>query len=96
MDGKTNLGVVEIELTKISDTTKGIGSTLGSAQTVIDQYKAATTQLKANVEATQRVAPAWMTTITWILSFVLGWLLIAQLGLGMQGLAMLRNQGEVK
>jgi hypothetical protein len=95
-EGKANLGIVEAELNKISKTTQGIGNTLGSAQTVITQYEAATTQLKANVEATQRVAPAWMTTITWILSFVLGWLLIAQLGLGMQGLAMLRNQREVK
>jgi hypothetical protein len=86
---------VETELTKISDTTKGIGSTLGNVKTVIDQYKAVTTQLKTNVEATQRVAPAWMTTITWILSFVLGWLLIAQLGLGAQGLTMLRGRREV-
>jgi hypothetical protein len=96
VDGKTNLGVVEVELNKISETTQGISTTLGSAQTVIDQYKAVTTQLKARVEATQLVAPAWMTTITWILSFVLGWLLIAQLGLGAQGLAMLRGRREVK
>ena len=95
-EGKTNLGVVETELTKISETTQGIGSTLSNAQTVIDQYKAVTTQLKANVVAAQRVAPAWMTTITWILSFVFGWLLIAQLGLGMQGLTMLRDRHEAK
>jgi hypothetical protein len=95
-EGKTNLVVMETELNKISETTKGIDSTLGSAQTIIDQYKAATIQLKANMEATQRAAPAWMTTITWILSFVLGWLLVAQLGLGMQGLTMLRDRREAK
>jgi hypothetical protein len=95
-DGKTNLGVVEVELNKISETTKGISNTLSSAQTVIDQYQAVTTQLKARVEATQLVAPAWMTTITWILSFVLGWLLIVQLGLCAQGLDMLRGRREPK
>ena len=95
-DGKTSLSIVEAELNKISETTQGIGSTLSSAQTVVDQYKADTTQLKANVEATQRAAPAWITTITWILSFVLGWLFIAQLGLGAQGLTMLRGQRETK
>ncbi len=89
-DGKTDLGVVESELTKISETTVGISSTLGSAQTAIDQYKVATAQLKANVEATQRGAAAWITTLAWILSFVLGLLLIAQMGLGAQGLDMLR------
>ena len=95
-DGKTNLGALEVELNKISDTTKGISLTLGSAQTVIDQYKTVTTQLKARVEAIQQVAGTWMTTITWILSFVLGWLLIAQLGLGVQGLNLLRGQREAR
>ena len=96
VDGKTNLGVVEVELNKISETTKGISSTLGGAQTVIDQYKAVAAQLKERVEAAQLVAPAWITTITWILSFILVWLLIAQLGLGAQGLEMLRGHREAK
>jgi hypothetical protein len=96
VDGKTNLGVVEVELNKISETTKGISNALGSAQTVIDQYQTVTTQLKVRVEATRLVAPGWITTITWILSFVLGWLLIAQLGLCAQGLDMLRGRREAK
>ncbi len=95
-EGKTNLGIVETELTKISETTQGISSTLASAQTLITQYEAATTQLKANVEATQRAAPAWMTAAAWILSFVLGWLLIAQLGLGMQGFEMMLGGRKAK
>jgi len=94
--GKTNLGDVEAELTKMSETTRGISSTLSGAQTVIDQYKAVTTQLKNNVESAQRAAPAWITRITWMLSFVLGWLLIAQLGLGEQGFNMLRDRGGKK
>lgn len=92
VDGKTNLGVVEVELNKISETTKGISKALGSAQTVIDHYKTVTTQLKDRVEATQLVASDWITAITWILSFLLGWLLIAQLGLCAQGLEMLRGR----
>ena len=92
VDGKTNLGVVEVELNKISETTKGISKALGSAQTVIVHYKTVTTQLKDRVEATQLVASDWITAITWILSFLLGWLLIAQLGLCAQGLEMLRGR----
>ncbi len=95
-DGKTNLAVMEVELTKISETTQGINSSLGGAQTVIDQYKAVTAQLKANVETAQRAAQTWMMAITWILSFVLVWLLIAQLGLGAQGLDMLRGRREAQ
>ena len=91
-DGKTNLGVLEAELNKISATTQGISLALGEARTVIDQYETITTELKVRVEAIQLVAPAWVTAIAWILSFVLFWLLIAQLGLGMQGFNLLREQ----
>jgi hypothetical protein len=95
-DGKTNLGVMEAELTKISETSQGISSTLGSAQTVIDQYKVVTTQLKASVETAQRGAQTWIMAITWILSFVLGWILIAQLGLGVQGLDLMRGRRDAQ
>jgi hypothetical protein len=94
VSGKTSLGIMDGELTNISETTQGISSTLVNAQTAIDQYKAATTQLKASLETAQHAAPTWILAITWILSFVLGWLLIAQLGLGMQGLDMLRGRGK--
>ena len=96
VDGKANLGVLETELTNISETTQGISSTLGNAQTVIDQYKLVTTQLIANVEAAQRATQTWIMAITCILSFVLGWLLIAQLGLGIQGLDLAKSRPEAK
>ncbi len=91
-DGKTNLGALEAEINKISATTQGISLTLGEARTVIDQYKTITTKLKVRLEAIQLHAPAWVTAITWILSFVFVWLLIAQLGLAMQGFNLLRGQ----
>jgi hypothetical protein len=96
VDGKTNLGIVEAELTKISETTLGINSTLDSAQTVIDQYIAVVTQLKTNVETAQQEAITWITAITWILSFVLGWILISQLGLGIQGLDLVRGSHDTQ
>lgn len=94
-DGKTNLSVVEAELNSISETTKGISTALKDAKTVIEQYKAVTTQIQGKVTAAQLVAPGWVTKITVILSFLLGWLLIAQVGLCVQGLDMLRNRREV-
>jgi hypothetical protein len=87
--GKTNLGAVEVELSKISDTTQGISAALGGAQEVIDQYKTVTIQLRTRIEAVQLAAPGWMIAITLVLSFLLVWLLIAQLGLFMQGLGIL-------
>jgi hypothetical protein len=88
---KTDINEVEAQLTQISNTTQGMSISLTDAQTVIDQYIAVTTQLKANIETAQRDAPAWITAISWIASLVLGWLVIAQLGLGIQGIDLMRG-----
>ena len=93
--GKTNLGVVEGELTKISATIKGIGDNLGGAQKSIDQYKIVTGKLKDRVEAARLAASDLLTTIAWILSLVLGWLLVSQLGLGVQGWDLMRGRSAV-
>jgi hypothetical protein len=90
--GKSNLGALETELNKISETTKGISTSLSSAQTVIGQYKEITAELETRVEVAQQAAPFWITAITWILSLVFGLLFISQLGLGIQGLEMLRDE----
>jgi hypothetical protein len=95
-DGQTNLGAMDVELTQVSATTKGISSNLASAQTVINQYKATTSQIQANVENAQRQAPAWILAIAWIMSFVLGWLLISQLGLGLQGIDLVRGRRDAR
>jgi hypothetical protein len=96
ISGKTNLSVIEVELAKMAETMKGIGTTLSGAQTVIGQYQTSTTQLKQRVESAQGAASGWITTITWILTFLLAWLLIAQLGLCNQGLELLRGRREVQ
>lgn len=96
VDGKADLGVVEGELNKIAETMQGIGTALGSAQTIIGQYQTVTTQLKQRVEATQGAAAGWIITLTWILTFLLAWLLVAQIGLCAQGLEMLRGHPRAK
>ncbi len=94
VDGKTNLSIVEDRLNEMSKTTKGIGTALGASQSIINQYKTVTTQLKLRVEAAQAATPAWITAIAWILSIFLAWLLVAQLGLCIQGLELLRDRSE--
>lgn len=88
-DGKANLGILEEQLNSMSETTQGIGNSLDNAQAIIDHYKSVNTQLKAQVETAQSNAANWITIAAWILSFLLVWLLIAQLGLGMLGMEML-------
>jgi hypothetical protein len=87
--GKTNLGLVEAELVKISDTVRGISDNLASTQKSIEQYKTVTAKLKARVEATQLAAPDLIKSCAWALTFALAWLLISQLGLLIQGFDLL-------
>ncbi len=89
--GKSKLAELELKMDEISATTQGISTTLGNAQEVITQYTTATNQLKAQVEAAQRSARGWILAFALLLSFVVVWILIAHLGLFLQGLEMVRG-----
>ena len=95
VEGQTNLGVMETELNKIAKTTNGISTALDRAQAVIDQYETVTIRLKEQLAALQVRVPDWLTTLTWILTFILGWLLIAQVALATLGFSLLRSRREV-
>lgn len=95
-DGKVNLAVVEVELNKISDTTKDMSRALSNAQTTIGKYQAVTKQLKVRVETLMLGAPGGIKTIVWILSFVLVWVLISQLGLALQGIDTIKAHPKAK
>jgi hypothetical protein len=90
--GKSNLSAVETELNKISETTKGISTSLSGAQTVINQYQEITTQLQARVGVAQQAASFWITGVAWALSLIFVLLFISQLGLGVQGFEMFRDE----
>jgi len=54
-------------------------------------YKSVTTKLKTQVETVQTTIPDLITTLAWIFTGLLVWLLISQLGLWAQGLEMLQG-----
>jgi len=94
VEGKNTLTQINVQLGKISETTLQMKLSLEKAQLVIDQYQDVTSQLQTRVDAAQASAPAWITIFTWLLSFVLFWLMVAQLGLGVQGVDMIRSRRE--
>ena len=93
---KANLDVVEQQVSKISETVKGASDNLSKAQDVIHQYQDVTSQLEKRSAAAQKAAPAWITGAAWLITFLLIWFIIAQLGLTVQGLALLREQSAAK
>ena len=92
---KANLDVVEQQISKMSETVKGASDSLTKAQDVIHQYQDVASQLEERSAAAQKAAPGWITGAAWLLTFLLIWFIIAQLGLTVQGLALLRDQSEV-
>ncbi len=91
-EGKKNLGTAEEELRKISDATGSLGDSLGDARDVLERYQQTTTGLKQQVQSAQAGAAGWITGAAWVGSLALGWLMLAQLGLGAQGYDMLRSR----
>ncbi len=69
---------------------------LGNAQTTISHYQAVTKQLKMRMETLRLGAPDWIKAVAWILSFILIWVLISQLGLAMQGLDIVKVHSKAK
>lgn len=86
---KTNMSSIGKELDNISETTKEMSSTFVGIQNIVDQYETVTDQLVRQVEAIQNSILRWITTLSFILSFILIWLLVAQFSLFIQGLALL-------
>jgi chromosome segregation ATPase len=89
-DNQANLADMEAELDKVSKSIEGIDENLSAARDVVGQYQKATTRLKQRTEAAQESAPGRIRAAAWVLSFLLVWFLIAQLGLWVQGLDMWR------
>jgi hypothetical protein len=91
VEGKVSLGVVELELNKISETTVEINGALNNAQSVVDNYKIVINQLQSRVNLMLRVAKSWIAAIAWILTLILSWSLIVQIGMSLQGIDLLRS-----
>jgi len=89
-DARENLANMDEGITSILDTTQTIVDTLDSAKEIISQYQTLLTELTTKVETAQVNATTWITAAAVILSFLFLWLLIAQLGLGLQGIDLLR------
>jgi hypothetical protein len=94
VEGRNTLADVDLQLKTISETTREMKDSLDKAQLVIDQYKSVTTRLQSRVDSAQASAPAWINAFVWLVSFVLFWLMVAQLGLGVQGVDMIRDRRE--
>jgi methyl-accepting chemotaxis protein len=87
----TNLLGLQEDLQLINLNLRNIVITLTEAQTVIDEYQQEIEALKTRLEHSRTAAPDWILIAAWLLTFVIAWLSISQLGLLLQGFDILLN-----
>jgi hypothetical protein len=90
----TDLSQLEANLKLISQDLQDILITIAEAQFVIDEAQIEITQLKTRLEYSRSAAPGWILALAWVLTFVIAWLSISQLGLLLQGFDVLINTNQ--
>jgi hypothetical protein len=66
-----------------------INNNLLQAQTTINSYRSQVDSLKSSVERAKINLPTWITTLAWILTAIILWLLLIQIGILLQGITLL-------
>jgi uncharacterized protein YoxC len=90
-----NLRTMQGQVNALGANLHEISSSVDEAQGVVESYQSQVTGLQADLQKFQDRYPAWLTWIKWGLTLFFVWLGIAQVGLILQGAALLAGQGAV-
>lgn len=82
----TSLVTLETNISSITDDVDAISKNMEDAQLVIEQYQEKVDQLNSTLQTSITMAPQWVTYGAWGLTFLIVWLMVAQLGLLLQGI----------
>jgi septal ring factor EnvC (AmiA/AmiB activator) len=86
-----SLSGLAADLGEVSAGLDAIGANVSQAALVVDQYQEIVAGLQADVAATARAAPGWITATRWALALGLIWLGLSQIALLIQGWGMLEQ-----
>ncbi len=84
-----NMQVFTNQISDLDKNIYAINKNLRQAQTTIDSYRSQVSSLKSWVDEANNNLPAWITTIAWILTIIIIWLVIIQIGIMLQGIIVL-------
>lgn len=91
---KANLATVQTQIESMSAEIGSINDSLEASRKVITQYQGLVARAEKSVASLENRAPAGVTTLAWMLSFLLFWLGVAQAGLVLRGLEWMRSQNK--
>jgi methyl-accepting chemotaxis protein len=84
-----NMEVIQADITLIATDIHDITVSMESAQDVIEEYQTLITDLQIRVDRVENNLAGWLNGAALILTFLLIWMIITQIGLLIQGLSML-------
>ncbi len=80
------------EIETMTNNLHQVTTSLNEAQEVVDNYQLAIENATIQLETIQRNGPTWITIMAVVLTLMLVWLAIAQVGLLMQGAELVRKR----
>ncbi len=86
-----NLEVMQADISLIAEDIAAINEGLEEGKNVIKQYQELISEVQTRIDSFQSRLPSIVETLAWVLTFILIWLGIAQIGLLTQGLALVRT-----
>jgi len=83
---------LSVEIETMTDNLNQVTTSLSDAQEVVDAYQLAADNARTQLEKIQQNGPAWITIMTVVLTMILVWLAVAQIGLLLQGVELIRRR----
>ncbi|MCK5430014.1 MAG: hypothetical protein KAI94_11115 [Anaerolineales bacterium] len=91
-----NLEVMQAEISLIAEDIGAINEGLEEGKKVIEQYQELIADMQTRIDRLQSRLPSLVNMLAWVLTFILVWLGITQIGLLGQGVAMFRTDDRKK
>jgi hypothetical protein len=86
---RTNMQLLNRQISVLDKNIMQINKNLRQAQATIDNYRSQLSSLLSWSESAKTNLPTWITTTTWILTIIILWLVIIQIGMVLQGFILL-------
>ena len=90
-DTNTSMQRLKDQIATLDQKISTINNNLLEAQTTISSYRTQVDSLNLSVERVKSNLPTWVTSLAWMLSAIILWLLIIQVGIFLQGISLLSS-----
>lgn len=89
---QVNILTLNEQISTLSQKITSINKNLLQAETTIDNYRSQVESLESSVANVKANIPDWITLVAWLLTATIGWLLLIQIGIMVQGISLLSTK----